>query len=224
MVSRRGYDILWLDANIGEDGQYPRLRSRFQGDLAPAAVNFNAPMDPINQMICCIEEVAAPITFKSEIPAMLELIEQGAHGATRLILISSGSLGSQIIPIIRERGWPIRSYYIFCGDTTIHAEWASNLLDDGVDIQMFDFELDLLLRLARDLSNQMIEQGKAALNDNPRAALSYFECARTLAETAVERDTPLGPDDTHRPSTNHRTILDGEDGLIARARRACGPR
>ena len=223
MVSRRGYDILWLDEHIGEDGQYPRLTYQFQGDLAPAAVNFNAPIDPINQMICCIEEVAAPITFKSESTAMLQLIEERAHGATRLILISSGSLGKEIIPKIRERGWPIHSYYIFCGDTTIHAEWALNLLDDGVDIQMFDFELDLLIRLARDLSKQMIEQGKAVFDDNPRAALSYFECARTLAETAVERDTPSDPTDTHRPSTEHRTILDGEDGLIAKARRACGP-
>ena len=222
MASRSGYDILWLDAGISAPGQCPRLRSRFQADLAPAAANFGAPIDPIDLMICCVREFAAPITFASTIPAMLELIEQRSHDETRLILIASGSLGKQIIPTIRERGWPIHSYYIFCFDTVGHSEWALDLLDDGVDIQMFDFELDLLIRLATELSNKMIEQGKAVLNDNPRAALSYFECARTLAEKAVERDTPSDPTDTHRPSTKYRKILDGEDGLIAKAKQACG--
>jgi hypothetical protein len=223
MASRSGFSILWLDAHIGEGKQYPNLRLKFQVDLAPAAVNFDTPMDPIDQMIGCVQEFAAPITFASKIPAMLELIEQRSHDQEKIIFITSGSLGGQIIPTIRERGWPIHSYYIFCFDTVGNSEWALELLDSGVDIQMFDFELDLLIRLARDLSNKIIEQGKAVLNDNPRAALSYFECARTLAETAVKRDTPSDPTDMHRPSTTHRRILDGEDGLIARAQRACGP-
>ena len=222
MASRSGFSILWLDAHIGAPGQCARLRSRFQGDLAPAAANFDVPMDPIDQLIGSIQEFAAPITFKSEIPAMLELIEQRAHEQAKLIFITSGSLGKQIIPTIRERGWRIHLYYIFCGDIDSHSEWALDLLDAGVGIQIFDFELNLLIRLARDLSSKMIEQGNAVFNDNPRGALLYFECARTLAEKAVERDTPSNPTNRHRPSTEHRTILDGEDGLIARAKIACG--
>ena len=221
MASRSGYDILWLDEHIGTPGQCSKLKLDFQVDMAPAAATFGVPMDPMDQMICCVREFAAPITFASNIPAMLELIEQRVHEQAKLIFITSGSLGKEIIPKIRERGWPIHSYYIFCFDTVRYLEWALDLLDAGLDIQMFDFELDLLIRLATALSSKMIEQGKAVFDDNPRAALSYFECARTLAEKAVERDTPSDPNDMHRPSTKHRTILDGEDGLITRARRAC---
>ena len=221
MASRSGFSILWLDAHIGTPGQCTGLKFKFQGDLAPAAANIDVPMDPMDQMLFCVHEFAVPITFASTIPAMLELIEQRSHDQAEIILISSGSLGKQIIPTIRERGWPIHSYYIFCFNTVGHSEWASDLLDDGVDIQMFDFDLDLLIRLARDLSNKMTEAGRAVLNDNPRAALSYFECARTLAEKAVERDTPSDPNDMYRPSTSHRHILDGDEGLIARAKRAC---
>ena len=219
MASRSGFSILWLDDHIGKPKRYSQLKLDFIDTVATAAASVDVLVD---QAICHVRVFAAPVTFAWEIPAMLELIEQRSHVQAKIILISSGSLGKEIIPIIRERGWPIHSYYIFCGDTTIHAEWGSKHLDAGVDIQMFDHELDLLLHLARDLSNQMIEQGKAVFNENPRGALLYFECARTLAEKAVNRDTPMGPNDMHRPSTKHRTILDGEDGLIAKAKRACG--
>ena len=222
MASRSRFSILWLDSHIGKLNQYSQLKSRFQQDMAPAVPNFSTPPNPIDQMICCVQVHAAPFEFASNVPDMLELIEPRSHDDTKLIIISSGSLGREIIPIIRERGWPIHSYYIFCLNTVGYVEWALDLMDAGLDIQMFDFELDLLIRLARDLSDKIIEQGKAELDDNPKAALSYFECARTLAETAVERDTPSDPTDPHRPSTTHRRILDGEDGLIARAKRACG--
>ena len=221
MASRSGFSILWLDAHIGAPGQYFELKSQFQRDLASEVANFDTLTDPIDQIIGSIREFAAPITFASDIPAMLALIEQRSHAQADIILITSGSLGRQIIPIIRERGWPIHSYYIFSSNTVGHLEWALDLLDAGVDIQMFDFDLDLLIRLARDLSNKMTEAGRAVLNDNPRAALRYFECARTLAEKAVERDTPSDPNDMYRPSTSHRHILDGDEGLIARAKRAC---
>ena len=185
--------------------------------MATAAASVDVLVD---QAICYVRVFAAPVTFAWEIPAMLELIEQRSHEQAKIILISSGSLGKKIMTIIRERGWPIHSYYIFCLHLDYHLEWALTLLDDGVDIQMFDFERDLLIRLAGDLSKKMIEQGNVVLNENPRGAFLYFECARTLAEKAAERDTPSGPDDTHRPSTKHRKILDGEEGLIAKAKRA----
>ena len=219
MESRSGYDILWLDAHISKPKTCSELKLDFMESVAPAATTFDSLID---QMICNVREFAAPITFASNIQAMLEMIEQRLNDHAEIILISSGSLGSQIIPTIRERGWPIHSYYIFCFDTIGHSKWVSPLAKAGVNIQMFDFELDLLICLARDLSNKMIEKGNEVFDDNPQGALSYFECARTLAETAVKRDTPLGPNDMHRPSIKHRTILDGENGLIAKARRACG--
>jgi hypothetical protein len=221
MALSSAFSILWLDAHIGLPDQCKTLKSLFQAELASAAVEFPIPVDPIDQMICSIREFGAPVSFASTIEDMLQLIETHLYDQKKIILITSASLGKEMIPEIQQREFPIHSYYIFCGHMTKNVGWALDYLDEGMEIQMFDFEIDLLLRLSRDLSNELIEQGKRLLNDNPESALKYFESARSLAEKAVERDTPKDKNDPHRPSTTHRKILDGENGLIEQARRAC---
>ncbi|CAF2337624.1 unnamed protein product [Rotaria sp. Silwood2] len=172
-------------------------------------------------MICCIRELAAPVSFASSIEDSLELIDTHLYNNKKIILITSATLGKKIIPEIQQRNFLIHSYYIFCGCIQNHIDWVLEYIEEGLEIQMFDFEIDLLIRLSRDLSNELIKQGRQILDNNPKSALNYFECARTLAEKAVERDTPKDKNDLHRPSTKHRDILDGENGLIAKATRAC---
>ncbi|CAF1007205.1 unnamed protein product [Rotaria sordida] len=224
MALSSAFSIIWLDAHIGLNDQCRDLKKLFQAELAPAAAEFPIPIDPIDQMICCIRELAAPISFASSIEDALELIDTHLYNQKKVILITSATLGKNIIPEIQQRDFPIHTYYIFCGCIKNHIEWVFEYLEQGIEIQMFDFEIDLLLRLSRDLSNELIEQGKKLLANNPQSALNYFECARALAEKAVERDAPRNERDLHRPSTKHRDILDGEDGLIAQATRACNGR
>ncbi|CAF1942361.1 unnamed protein product [Rotaria magnacalcarata] len=213
--------IIWLDAYIGLADECKGIKKLFQSELASAAAIFPVPIDPINQMICCIRELAAPISFASSISDALELIETHLGNGEKVIVITSGSLGNDLISDIQARNFDIHSYYIFCGQIMNHVEWASEKLADGLDIIMFDFEIDLLLRLSRELSNQLIENGRNLLGTDPHSALKYFECARALAEKAVERDAPKDEKDTHRPSISHRRLLDGDNGLIAQAKRAC---
>ncbi|CAF0724889.1 unnamed protein product [Adineta steineri] len=221
MTSNSPFSIIWLDAHIGLPTECQGLKTLFQADLAPAAAQFPVPVDPIDAMICSIREFGASISFASTIEDALQLIDANSYYQKKIILITSASFGKQIIPEIQERDFSIHSYYIFCGNMTSNVEWALEYFENGMKIQMFDFEIDLLIRLSRDLSDALIEQGKILLNNNPQVALNYFECAHTLAEKAVERDTPNDPNDPHRPWTTHRRILDGENGLIAQAKQAC---
>ncbi|CAF0903152.1 unnamed protein product [Adineta ricciae] len=219
MALSKTFAIVWLDAHIAAVGEYRQLKSTFQVELAPVVAA--APMDPIDQLICCIRETCAPITFAPTVEETLSVIEELVGNNKLVVLITSGSLGSVILPEIQRRSLTLHSYYIFCANINNHAEWVLEYLDQGLEIQMFDFEITLLTRLARDLSNELIKQGRELLNTDPVSALNYFQCARSLAEKAVARDMPANATDLHRPSTKHREILDGENGLIAQAERAC---
>ncbi|CAF4615679.1 unnamed protein product, partial [Rotaria magnacalcarata] len=66
-------------------------------------------------MICCIRELAAPISFASSISDALELIEIHLGNGEKVIVITSGSLGNDLISDIQARNFDIHSYYIFCG-------------------------------------------------------------------------------------------------------------
>jgi hypothetical protein len=74
---------------------------------------------------------------------------------------------------------------------------------------IFNFELDLLVRLARDISEDIIKQGRVYMDLNePKNALKCFEAARTLNTTANDMDT-LNP-----KVYVHLRILNGSTGLI----------
>ena len=221
MASSSSRAILWFDTHIGENKECNDLKNMFQSGLKPVAVDSPATeVDPINDMIFCLREYAGPVSFASNVNDALELIETHAREEKKITIIVSGTLGKELIPEILERNFTIESYYIFCGYMKAHVAWAEKYLDDGVDIQMFDFEVTLLIRLEKDLSEKLIATGTELLQSNPRSALTYFQNARSLAENAVQRNTPTDPNDRRRPSAMHRQILDGENGLIAQAQRA----
>ena len=219
MALSKTFAIVWLDAHISILGQCNQLKSTFQVELAPIAAAV--PVDPIDLLIVCIRETCAPVIFAPTVEEALPIIEGLVQDNKFVVLITSGSLGRVILPEIQRRSLTLHSYYIFCANIEQHAEWVLEYLDQGLEIQMFDFEITLLIRLARDLSNELIKQGRELLDTDPVSALTYFQCARALAENAVARDAPSDAKDLHRPSTKHREILDGENGLIAQATRAC---
>ncbi|CAF0724879.1 unnamed protein product [Adineta steineri] len=223
MTLNSPFSIIWLDAHIGLSTECRGLKTLYQSELALAAAEFPVPVDPIDAAICSdIREFGAPVSFAATIEDALQLIDANSYYQKKIIFITSASLGKEIIPKILEENFSIHSYYIFCADMPSNVEWALKCREDhGMDIKMFDHETDLLIRLSRDLSDALIEQGKLLFDSKPKEALNYFECARALAEKAVEHDTPKDSNDLHRPWTTHRRILGGENGLIARAKRAC---
>ncbi|UJR12036.1 hypothetical protein I4U23_016214 [Adineta vaga] len=88
-------------------------------------------------------------------------------------------------------------------------EWSIECINDELELQMFDHQTDLLIRLGRDMSNVLIDYGKKLLEDNkPDLVLKYFQYAYSLADKAFGHGKPVTTSDTHQPSTKYRQILD----------------
>jgi hypothetical protein len=218
MALDTGYSIIWLDGHIGSEDNCRKMKKEFQVGLVEAAAVPPLPPDPINDLICAVCEYSAPIEFVKTQEEALDLIETNLAFKKVIIFISSASLGRKIIPQIQEKAFQIESYYIFCGNVEAHREWGIECINDGLDVQMFDHQATLLVRLGRDMSKILTKDGETLLKQKkPESALKYFEFAYTLADKAVEYDQPIDKSDKHRPSTEYRQVL---NALIKDAKQA----
>ncbi|CAF3481388.1 unnamed protein product [Rotaria sp. Silwood1] len=209
MVLGDGLRIIWLDTHIGVMGQYKALKDQFRSAIQPVAA---MPPNQINELICYFEENVAPIEFVSTIEDALALIQYETN--KRIILISSGVLGEQIIPKIVSEYPRVYFFYIFCGYVQRLVEWA---LDRGYEnfMKILDHEFDLLVHLTRDMSKDIIKLGQSymTLHDG-KSARKCFVTAETLetyanAVDAIHRRAPL---------LERLRILEGSNGLIQQAR------
>lgn len=186
MVLGDGLRIIWLDAYIGEDGQYQEFKRNFQETLESASA---MPPDDINVLISALAENAAPILFAKTPAQAATLIEE--HKNKRIIFISSGSLGRPMIPFISAVYLNVYRYYFFCCEINTYVDFAMDYISC---LQVFNFETDLLVRLARDISEDIIKLGESYLAvEDAKSALKCFEHAVTLNEDANRIDTMNPP-------------------------------
>jgi hypothetical protein len=182
MVLANGVRFIWLDAYIGQEGEYDGFKRMFRTALEPTTV---MPPDAIDSLIRGLHENVAPFLFADTPDKAIELIE--AHHDKKIIFISSGSLGKDIIPRITATYPYVHSFYFFCAIIENYVDFAYDYLSC---LQIFNMEIDLLIRLTREISKDIIEQGKGYMNLNdPKNALKCFETARTLHMTANRIDT-----------------------------------
>jgi hypothetical protein len=186
MVLANGIRIVWLDAYIGQDEKCHAFKNKFLTALEPVAA---LPPDAIDVLICALKENAPPFLFADTPDQAIELIE--AHNDKQIIFISSGSLGQQIIPRICTNYPYVYRYYFFCGKIEKYVEFG---LTYTACLKMFDHETDLLVRLARDISDDIIQQGQIYLDINDaKNAHKCSEQASNLSNTANEIDKLNGP-------------------------------
>ncbi|UJR18012.1 hypothetical protein I4U23_004913 [Adineta vaga] len=201
MVLDNGYAIIWLDEFIGAKDNNRSMKTEFQVNLVETVAVPPLPLDPIDDLICAVREYSAPIDFAQTENEALKLIEYHLNLEKKIIFISSASLGREILPKIQERKYPIETCYIFCGHIEKYIEWSLKCIKDGLEMHMFNHPTDLLIRLGRDMSNILTEDGKKLLQENKHElALKYFRFAYSLADKAFEHDKPL--DATHASSIN----------------------
>lgn len=201
MTIGNGIYCIWLDSHIGILGEYEKFKERFQRDLEP--IN-SLPPDSINNLILCFEREIAPIKFVPTADDALVLIQNETD--KRIILISSGSLGKEIIPFVLENYPRVYSIYVFCGDIANNCEWTTPYM---YFFKMFDHETDLLLRLVRDISNEFIKLGRCYLTVyDGESARKCFVAAETLETHAND----AAPQDY--PQMSRLMILQGPNGLI----------
>ncbi|CAF1401038.1 unnamed protein product [Rotaria sordida] len=206
MALSRTHRIIWLDAFIGQDGECHSFKRMFCTVLDPNSQYGNE----LDIFICALNANAVPFIFVDTIEKAIHEIK--INNDKQIIFISSGSLGQRIIPSISSTYPNVYSFYLFCGLMTNYVGFALDYLGC---LQIFVSELDLLVRLARDISREMIKQGERHLIENdPEGALNYFELSRTLELTVNEKDK------LNSPFLNHLRLLNGygdEIGLIQQA-------
>jgi hypothetical protein len=190
-------------------GQYQTLKEQFQSNLRPVTA---MPPGNINELICYFEEKVAPIKFVSTIEDALALIQSETD--KRIIFISSGTLGQEIIPkIVAQYQYSrVYFYYIFCGYVRGLTEWA---LEHEYDtcMKILDYETDLLIHLIRDTSNDIIKLGQSHMT------LREGEDARKCFVTSQTLEISANAIDTLRPPLMARLkLLEGSNGLIEQAR------
>ena len=184
MALSKSHRIIWLDTFIGQDEEYQAFKRRFAAPIEPLA----RVGDEIDRLIQTVQENAAPFIFAEKIGQAMDAICN--TNLFRVIFISSGSLGRLIIPKIHPQHRHVYSLYIFCGKM---ANYTDLIIDYADVIQIFDHEVELLVRLVRDLSLEIIKRGEALLNENkPAEAKDLFERARNM-ELAANNEDKLHP-------------------------------
>ncbi|CAF3307957.1 unnamed protein product [Rotaria socialis] len=214
--------VIWLDGTF-KGGNYRSMRNEFDENITGSAPSSPC-SDEIDDLIC--NQTKQDLIINGVLVFTVKTVEEAIetieiYSQARVLFISSGSLGKDIVPKIVGRYPLIHSFYIFCFKMFLHTDWASEYIDC---LQMFDHPIDLLVRLMRDISLYFIEQGKIQLEfDEPGNALTYFKYAWNLETRANTRDK-LPPNtknqegfimqSDYRASLN---LLEGDDGLIRQA-------
>lgn len=177
--------IIWLDAFIGKEGECIAFKRHFTHNIDPLA----RVDDELDRCIQDLNENAAPFVFVHNDDQAMDAL-QNSH-QYRVIFISSGSLGERVVRPIRRDYPQVYSFYIFCGDM---GRYIDLVIENADVLKIFDHEIDLLIRLMRDLSKEMIDRGQSYLVENkPSHAVDCFQRARNLEEAANKEDKLNSP-------------------------------
>lgn len=199
--------VVWLDEFIGVRGEYLQFKEQFRSSMQPM---ISMPLNNINELIYFFETDVCRIIFFNNTDEALNYILDNREKT--LIWISSASAGRPIMPTIVAQYPRVQRYYMFCAQIHQHVEWALEHEYETI-LQFFDHEIDLLIRLMRDTSSDIIGLGKYHLKQRDgESARKCFVTAKTLEIGANETNRPRAP------SKDRLAQLEGLNGLIEQAR------
>jgi hypothetical protein len=98
-----------------------------------------------------LSSLGAILNVFSDLNTFIDYITTDARELNSVILIISGSLGQEFIPMI-DIFPQLHSIYIYCTDAIKHMDWAQEYNKIGVD-RVFSEENDLIARLTIDLKS-----------------------------------------------------------------------
>ncbi|CAF1180083.1 unnamed protein product [Adineta steineri] len=188
------YNIVWLDAHIGQLDFCVQLKRAFFTHVDPESGQEVSPTNQdIDQFILSQSDFSA--TFDSfhfslrtftNVEACLNYIDEIQNH--RIIFITSSILGEPAVEQLIKRyvhsftntrtNEPYNSIYIFCADISRAVQWARSYRNY---IQIFDIETDLLARLTRDLADEFFEHAEERLEANDDiAAIERLSWSKSL--------------------------------------------
>jgi hypothetical protein len=172
--------IIWLDMHIGDPNEYQHLKTSFASTLDP---KNETPAKLIDRDYDTIlhEEGPRHVMFEgvrfllaafANVERCIECFERNQH--KRILFITSGSMGKLAVPRILERfrhtftdpvtDESYMSMYVFCHNIEYQMHWALEFSDY---IQIFNHEVDLLVRMLRDIAEYYVIQGKRLFDEDP---------------------------------------------------------
>ena len=176
MAGIETHKIIWLDKFIGNNQEAQALHQNVTAAVDPTA-RFNPRTD---ERVQTVQGNVGPFIFVDSIQEAIREIQR--NQGKRVIFISSGSFGQDIIPQIAPVYDYVYRIYIFCALAANHQGLQLQYLDR---LLIFIHETTLLVRLMRDLSLEFIHQGEANENLNHlNDALRYYEAAKHLQKNA----------------------------------------
>lgn len=216
--------IIWCDVSFVNPNEYEPMTEEFN---KTTTATIEKPPDSIGMQILDEgrEELRSNhvplVTVATTDDAEREIKE---HKKDKIFIICSGSVGRYLVPKFVSKYSYIHDFYIYTHNILLHRDWTEPY---EAMIQMFTFHTNLLLRLTRDIGYHFIEQGRMFLSINaPDDALTLFNHAQKLEIVANEREKRLSNWDKKQSKPpppdfrDHLDLLEGEQGLIARAEKA----
>lgn len=211
--------IIWCDVNFVDPNDYRSIQDEFNETTTASAIESRS-IDPIDMAILTpgreeLRSNEVPVVTVQTIDDTFRQIEQNQD--KKICIICSGTIGCILVPKISVEYPQIHKVYIYAHNLVSHARWA----DDYITmVRMFNFHTNLLVRLTRDISYDYIEQGQTFFSRNlPHEALTCFMRAQNL-EIAANRRDKMDENSTEPDFRERLDQLEGENGLIAQAKRA----
>ena len=192
MVFGEGRRVIWLDKFIGVPGEYLQFKATFNEAAQPM---ISMPPNNINDSIYFFERNVCPIIFVDNETDALHFIDTNRDKT--LIWISSATAGRPIIPTIIQQHPHVKKFYFFCAVIANHVEWTFEHGYENI-LHFSTHETELLVRLLRDTSDDIITLGKSYLElEQGESARQCFVTSQTLEISANVINSTSAPATTN---------------------------
>ncbi len=164
--------IIWLDRYIGEDNVCIDLKEKLSNAID---VNVDKPLihHEIDRLILKNDypHIGDQLITVTTIEECLELIDRHYH--KKIYLITSGSLGQNLVPRVSSDYPYVDKIFIFCAQIQLHVDWAMDFTDK---LLMFDFHNNLFARVVYDIGMYYMQQGIffSDLNEHTKALYCLY--------------------------------------------------
>ena len=179
--------IIWLDSYIGHPENCRQLKHLFyittMFDIARSMLDYEFCIDDLiqtNSQSINDRNYLNTFSNKDECLNFLKHVES----KIKIIFITSNFFGQEIVPLIVQR---VHMIYILVNDTLFSYEWA---FDYKSSLLIFHEATCLLVRLTRDLAQDIFETAELTLTSSVKQTITLLKWARKLYNRANEIDTP----------------------------------
>jgi hypothetical protein len=189
--------IIWLDKNMGEIRNNRTSKIDLSNNVDIDSLPTEERKTDIDNLIRSCEEnmnnekfntlIKGPLHMFTDEKECIQCINDSIQAKKRIFLISSGQMGISIVPKIHKI---LSGYiYIFCAYVEKHInDWAGNYIED---IQIFDEETTVFIRLLRDIARYYIKKSEETFS-NQATSIKYLKWARRLVLRANKMDKEGG--------------------------------